>query len=286
MKCSFGLKDALLTTYPVVFSLGTFDGVHVGHQYLLSQGRQLANELGCLFAVLTFSTFPKQLLSPQEPPLYLTSHEHKRQLLASAGVDILIEIPSTPELMAMEADVFLNTVERMVHVDAWVGGKDLSFGRNREGCCVFLERHAAACGMKTLFFDRLALGGTSISSSRIRSYIRNGDVAQAQLLLGRSYSFLAPCRHVKNEGSASFPASYLVDASSLCLPPQGQYEALARFDTGGGTYPALLSIQCTNLSSTCEVVVLDDGHSSGKFVEVTPTSFSSTSFSTAFQGVR
>ena len=282
MKHYCGLMNSRLTAAPVVFSLGTFDGVHIGHQYLLSQGRQLANDRGSLFAVLIFSTFPKQLLSPNEFPLYLTSPEHKRQLLADAGVDILIEVPFTSELMAMGADAFLDTVEGMLHLDAWVGGKDLSFGRNREGCCAFLERRAAASGMKTLFFDRLVLEGTSISSSRIRSCVRCGDVAQAQLLLGRSYSFIAPCHHVKKEGAASSPASYLVDASSLCLPPQGKYEAMARFEKGGGTHPALLSIQCNDLSSKCEVVVLDDGHRSGKFVEVIPTLSLSTSFSTTF----
>jgi riboflavin kinase/FMN adenylyltransferase len=274
MKCQHGLIGERITDFPVVFSLGAFDGVHIGHQHLLSLGRRLASDHGCLFAVLTFSTLPRQLLLPHEHPSYLTSPFHKRRLLESAGVDLLIEIPFSEELMAMQAMPFLKKIEEMVYIDTWIGGKDLHFGQNQEGGCSCIERRAQETGMKTLFFDRVGASEENVSSTRIRSLVMSGALSQSQCLLGRPYSLMVPAIPSKIFHGPSQFFSFHIDASLLCLPPDGVYAAMAKFEEGGDSYDCLLSIHNDDLSSSsCEAVVNAASIPTAEFLEVTPTIF-------------
>ena len=207
MKYHQGLCDTPLLSTPSVFILGTFDGLHLGHQYLLKQGRLLANGLGLPLSVMTFS---------YKDSCLITSH-HKCRLFESLSVDLLIDVPFTKTLKNISANAFVSTLQKMIPVHTWVGGTDLRFGKDREGSCSFLAKRS---DMKTYFVERLSLEGDIVSSTRIRRLVAAGELSQASSLLGRPYSIVAPSIPYLSNRSG-----YALDVSHLCLPPAGEYEA-------------------------------------------------------------
>ena len=204
MKYHHGLSDTPVTSLPSVFLLGGFDGLHCGHQYLLRKSRGLANDLGAPLVVMAFSI---------EGASHLITSHHKRRLFERFPVDILIEVPLTPSLKNMSAEAFVEALQRMVPIHTWVGGVDLRFGKGREGSCDFLSKRT---GMKTLFLERLCLGGEEVSSTKVRQLVAAGEIARAGLFLGRPYSLMALATPFGQ-------GRYRLDLSDLCLPPAGEY---------------------------------------------------------------
>lgn len=265
MKIQEGLTNSRLADTPVIFSLGSFDGVHIGHQYLLSFGQKLAKSASLPLAVLTFSALPPYQMNPKEQKPLLTSPMHKRSLLEKAGVDILIEVPFTNELMERSATEFLRTLETMMTIDTWIGGPDLRFGKGRGGDWAFLATMAEKTKMKSLFFDRkICIFGKTVSSTCIRTLIQSGAFSDAKALLGRSYSFMAPCLlHESN--------LFHLDVSSYCLPPDGEYEARVRFDGMGEASDALLILRHEGAHAVfCGVDVCEPVPQLVRFLELTP----------------
>ena len=202
MKYLQGLPQDGVTSGPTVFILGTFDGLHLGHQYLLNEGRSLARAPDLSLVVMALS---------KEPSL-ITSH-HKRRLFESLDVDFLIDVTFSENLKNLSAETFVTMVQHMAPVHTWVGGTDLGFGKDREGSCAML---AARTDMNTHFVERLMFGGEVVSSSRIRRLVAAGDLSSASTLLGRPYSLVAPTTPL-------YSNAYALDVSSLCLPPAGDY---------------------------------------------------------------
>lgn len=252
-----------ITDRPVVFSLGSFDGVHRGHQHLLSQGRQIADERGALFAVLSFSSPPRSLFHPNMPLLLLASTSHRHRLLEAMGVDIFIEVPFSKELREMSATHFLENLSRMMCLHTWVGGRDLHFGYHGEGTWHFLEQYAAQSGIRTVFIDRINVDGQQISSSRIRSLVLSGAFTGAATLLGRPFSIFAkafPSRSHRRR----------VTTTNLCLPPVGRYAAKVRRDNSSSWTDSVLFVpQANGVADFCEVAVNEDIER-GEFLEVIP----------------
>ena len=226
--------DKALSLSPAIFSLGFFDGLHLGHQHLLQRGRGLADSLGLPLAVMAFSS--------SEEPALVTSY-HKRQLFERASVDILIEVPLTKNFKELSAKNFIEKLLRVVPIHTWVAGTDLRFGKDREGSCEFLAERK---DMQTLFIDRLQLDGEGVSSTKVRQLVLAGDLSQASVFLSRPYSFMAPAS----------PCGEF-EISHLCLPPRGDYAASVN------GRPATLRI-----GQTC--YILSDGPAfSSDIVEVT-----------------
>ena len=206
MRCYQGLCDSALTSTLSVFVLGFFDGLHLGHQYLLQRGRQLADSLDLPLVVMAFSS--------DEWPCLITGC-HKRKLFERSSVDMLIDVPLTADIKELSAEAFVKKLLQMFSVHTWVGGTDLRFGKGREGSCAFL---ASRSDMKTLFVERLQLGGEVVSSTKIRQLVAAGELARASFFLGRPYSFLAPA-------TPCGPNTHTFEISHLCLPPAGEYAA-------------------------------------------------------------
>jgi cytidyltransferase-like protein len=226
MKYHQGLPQDRVTSTPSVFILGSFDGLHLGHQYLLNEGRSLASALDLPLVVMALS---------KEPSL-ITPH-HKRRLFESLDVDLLIDVPFSDTLKSLSAETFVTIVQQMASVHTWVGGTDLGFGRDREGSCATL---AARTDMNTHFVERLCIGGEVVSSSRIRRLVAAGDLSLASALLGRPYSFVA-------SATPLHPNAYALDLSGLCLPPAGEYAVTVKCPQ---PVPGVLRIE-----KTCVVTV-------------------------------
>lgn len=258
-----GLTTVRLANTPVIFALGSFDGVHLGHQYLLSNGRRIADERQALFTVFTFSSLPRNHVVADDAALFLTTPYHKRLLLSQAGVDMLIEVPFSEELRSLSAKKFLQVVHQMVLIDTWLGGSDLRFGRNGEGNCAVVEAWAEQIGAKTAFLDRIGMTHETISSSRIRRAIASGDLSLASTLLGRSYSFFAS-RIDLPEGQETTVA---LDAAQLCLPPDGLYQV--GVEAGQRSCEAVLRL-CRSTASLMDFSIDANLLLEGKVFEIVP----------------
>jgi FAD synthase len=128
--------------------------------------------------------------------------------------------------------------------------------------------------MKVVFFERLTASEENVSSTRIRSLVLSGALSQAHALLGRPYSFLAPCTPSKVVHRACSLSAFYVDDSLLCLPPEGDYEATVCLGESRSSYEAILHIYRNELSSrVCEVVVNAEAVPAVDFLEVIPRRF-------------
>jgi riboflavin kinase/FMN adenylyltransferase len=169
-----------------VVSIGNFDGVHRGHVLLVECLRDLASERSGPAVALTFDPHPVSLLRPDQTPVPLTAIERRSDLLHEHGVNEVVVIKTTLELLRLTADEFFDRViRRSLAARALVEGPNFGFGRDRSGTITTLNRLCAGCDIRLEVVDPLVLDGQVVSSSRIRQCLSTGQVELAARLLGR-----------------------------------------------------------------------------------------------------
>jgi len=187
MRLIHALEDAQLTEESVV-TIGSFDGVHRGHQSLIAGVREAALQANRAAVVMTFFPHPSVVLGRAQP-FYLTSPEEKLVQINQAGADLLIEWPFTPETARMRAAEFVDQLVARLHMrELWIG-HDFALGYQREGNAEFLTRLGETHGFTVKSVEPITHDGEVISSSGIRAALKRGDVAHAARLLGRSFRF-------------------------------------------------------------------------------------------------
>ncbi len=185
MRLIHHFEEAQLSEDSVV-TIGSFDGVHRGHQALIKRVRAAALNAQRASVVITFFPHPSVVLGRAQP-YYLTAPEEKLVQLNHTGVDLLIELPFTPETAQIRAADFVDQLLRHLHLrELWIG-HDFALGHKREGNAEFLTKLGQARGFAVHAVDPLTNDGEIISSSNIRTALREGDVAHAAKLLGRPF---------------------------------------------------------------------------------------------------
>jgi riboflavin kinase/FMN adenylyltransferase len=169
--------------------LGAFDGVHRGHQMVLSRLQEKGRELGLPTVVICFEPLPREFFAPTRAPSRLMSFREKFDALRDFGIDRLLRIPFDAPLSEMDAVDFV----RQVFGDGLgakfvVLGDDQRFGRNRQGDFELMHRLGADFGFAVEAIDSVAIEGQRASSTRIRAALEQGDFELAAELLGRPYS--------------------------------------------------------------------------------------------------
>jgi len=219
----YTLDQLSLLKTPVVFLLGVFDGVHIGHQYLLSFARALSRTKGIPTAALAFTSSPRAIMGGNVGQSVLTTPTHKRELLETLGLSILIEAPFSPEIQAMSAERFLQLLESRCHIDTWVVGSDVGFGRGRSGNRVFLEGSVALREQSALFIERLSLEGENVSSTSVRKALFEGNIEKVSQLLARPYTFRSS---IMNFEQTPYGYAFLhLERLNMCLPKEGIWKA-------------------------------------------------------------
>lgn len=175
----------------LVATIGFFDGVHLGHRFLIEQVKQKAREQNRRSAVITFRIHPRKVLHADFQPLLLNTFDEKIALLAATGIDYCIVLDFTVEMSELSAFQFLHEMlfERFAVRTLFVG-HDHRFGHNRSEEFDDYRRYGKEIGMEILQVERFALPEYShISSSEIRNSLLTGDVAKATTLLDYRYCF-------------------------------------------------------------------------------------------------
>ena len=212
-------------------TIGTFDGVHLGHRRIIEATVQKAKECGGRSVIISFDPHPQHVLRPESPLALLTRTDEKAALLAEMGPDALLVLPFDRELAALSPEEFVERVlvERL-GVCHLVVGFDHAFGRGREGHHDNLARLGQRYGFDVTVIPPVTVGDAPVSSTRIRRALAQGRVDEARRLLGRPFGLTA--RIVRGEGlgrKMGFPTANLgLDASQLSLLADGVYAVRAR----------------------------------------------------------
>lgn len=228
-----------------VVTIGAYDGLHVGHRALIADVCRLARERRCDSAVVTFDRHPASIVRPESAPLLLTDLDQKLELLASTGVDRTVVIPFDRDRASEPAEAFVQDVlVGCLHARAVVVGHDFHFGHSRRGNVGLLMRMGASLGFDVLGIRLVGEGGDDeiVSSTRIRSLLREGDVAAAARLLGRAHEVRGVVTAGDRRGrELGFPTANLIVPEEICLPADGIYAGwYVRGD--GSEHPAAINL--------------------------------------------
>lgn len=213
----------------IIYALGFFDGVHLGHQALLAACRELAEQNGCQSGAVTFASHPDTLVSGNAPALLNTS-EDRRLLLTAYGVDAVLELTFNEKLMTTPWSAFLTWLIDQ-GAAGFVCGEDFRFGAKGEGSA---EKLAAFCEEQKLPYivvKEQVVDGEKISSTRIRALLEQGNVEQANRLLGHFHFFTGRVVTGQQLGrTIGFPTANLAFPEGLLIPKFGVYACQVSID--------------------------------------------------------
>ena len=189
MNVYYGIQEFKPLTNAVVTS-GTFDGVHLGHQKILNRLKEVAQETGGESVVITFYPHPRAVVSTDNQKVsLLTTIEEKIELLETTGIDHLLIIPFTREFSELSSEEFIQKILiETIGTKTLVIGYDHRFGRNREGSFEYLKTHAEKYGFVIEEIARQDIDHLTVSSTRIRQALVEGNIPTANHFLGRDYA--------------------------------------------------------------------------------------------------
>lgn len=222
-----------------IFALGFFDGVHLGHQALLTACRQLAEKTGCRAGVVTFLGHPDALVSGAAPRLINTPHD-RRRLICRYGVDNFIELPFDRALMEMPwQDFFALLLQK--GAAGLVCGSDFRFGHKGEGNADLLRTACEGAGIPCAVVPQQMLEGVRISSTHIRSLLENGQMEDAVRFLGHPHILSGEVVSGRRIGrTIGIPTANIRIPEGVAVPKLGVYACKCRI--GGKTYAAVTNI--------------------------------------------
>lgn len=245
MQVARSLAD--VSPAPSVLTIGTFDGVHRGHQRLIGLVVQRARERGGRAVVVTFDPHPRAVLAPDSAPPRITTVEDEAAVMATLGVDLLVIYPFTRETANTSAHDFMAMVARAIQpVEVWVGD-DFAFGKGREGTIDVLRVLGNEFGFTTNVLTRVHLhdlpGDEMIGSTNIRNHLLAGEVDAAAELLGRPYVLHGPVVRGAGRGrQIGFPTANVQVAPGVVVPKDGIYATWVTIEDDPTRYPAMTYI--------------------------------------------
>ena len=235
MRVLHRIEDIEIPLENTAVTIGNFDGVHIGHQALLHTVVEKATAINGTSVALTFDPHPMRVLKDNDHPPLITLSEQKTELIARAGIDVLITIPFTMEFATITARSFIeDLLVGLIGMKAMVVGNDYTFGRNREGTIEMLHQWAPDLNYEVLVVDWIqAANGRAqrISSTRVRELVMDGLMDEAKKLLGRYYQIRGVVATGRNRGGRllGFPTANINLQDELC-PKKGIYAVTVEYD--------------------------------------------------------
>jgi riboflavin kinase / FMN adenylyltransferase len=231
MKHIYGLAKADLQQ-PSMVTIGVFDGVHRGHQYLIQRLVDEAHQAGRLAVVLTFFPHPDVVLRGLTGRYYLTTPEQRAEQLLTLGIDYVVTHPFNDEIRQIRAADFVDQLIEHLKLDALWVGSDFAMGYKREGNVDFLRQQGEAKGFAMQVIDLMTNDGETLSSTAIREAIQSGAVEQANKWLGRGYEVVGEVVHGEKRGrQIGFPTANIGVWDEQVIPANGIYAGWATLGT-------------------------------------------------------
>src|SRR5438045_5128766 len=226
---------------PLFVAIGAFDGVHLGHQAVISTSARHAHSQDGTPVVVTFDPHPAKVLRPENAPHLITSTPHKIALIRSLGVAHLLIIPFDKNFAQTEAEDFVAQLSHNAKpLREICVGHEWSFGKNRTGNLALLHKLGGLHQFNVVGIPPVKVNGAVVSSTAIRARIERGDFAGAATMLGRDYTILGTVREGSKLGQQlGFPTANL-SAHSEQFPPNGVYFVEARL--GGALYRGVANL--------------------------------------------
>jgi riboflavin kinase/FMN adenylyltransferase len=214
-----------------LITIGVFDGVHLGHKYLIHQLKELARQQDLRSVIITFHKHPQEILAPHSQPPFLTDSTEKADLLKKEGADAVIVLTFTKKLSQMSAREFLNLLKTKLRMKGLVIGPDFALGRSNEGDIPTLHKLGSQMGFSLTVIPPIVNNGDVISSTSIRNALAKGDMEKVQRLMGRPFSLHGKVIHGKGRGTGlGFPTVNLDVLPGQAVPGDGVYASLAYVD--------------------------------------------------------
>lgn len=237
-----GLEAIPPAPAPSAVSIGVFDGVHLGHQALLTRTISVARGSGLRAVAVTFDPHPAKVVRPEAAPAMLATLDRRLELLAGLGLDAVAVVRFDSAFSQLTPEEFFASVlQQRLGAQAVVQGENFRFGHRGAGDLDTLRRLGAPTGLVVEALGLAEQDGAPVSSTRIRDLIAAGDVDGAAALLGRPHR--VPGRVVTGEGRGrdlGFPTANLEPPLGLAVPADGVYAGWCVAE--GSRWPAAISI--------------------------------------------
>lgn len=240
-------------------ALGTFDGVHAGHQRIIRQAVDLARDSQATSVVFTFSNHPLSVIAPDRCPPLIVSQEYKSRLIAGLGVDVLLSIPFTADFLRLTPGQFIGLLVESLRPVFLVVGDNYNFGHRGAGNADTLREAGRDLGFAVIIPPTVVVDGQPVSSTLIRQHILAGRVEEAARLLGRPFRLSGLVVAGDGRGrTLGFPTANLEATEGQVIPADGVYAVLVEVD--GRQYQGVANIGTNptfnGLSHRTEVHVL------------------------------
>jgi riboflavin kinase/FMN adenylyltransferase len=226
---------------PIFLAIGVFDGVHLGHQAVISTSAEHARTANGTAVVVTFDPHPEKILRPHAAPHLLTATSHKIALIRDLGVQHLLVVRFNTQFAATEPEEFVHQlVNDSKPLREICVGHEWSFGKNRRGNLELLKKLGARFDFNVIGIPPVKVNDELVSSTTIRKAVETGDLPKAAQMLGREYTVLGTVVSGDNRGKKiGFPTANL-SAHNEQFPPNGVYFAEAKLE--GVIYPGVVNL--------------------------------------------
>jgi riboflavin kinase/FMN adenylyltransferase len=235
LACFSSKRESILT-------IGVFDGVHLGHRYLISSLVDQSRHTGRQSGVLTFRNHPRSILDPNFKPSYITTLSQRIDLIKQLGVDFVIPVSFNSQLSTLQAREFAFKLTSILNLKEMIFGPDFAMGHQREGNSKILSTIGDELGFNIMVIDPLTDNqGSAIKSTTIRQAIFDGNVMDAGKLLGRNFNINGEV--IKGFGRGEpmgFPTANIKSAPETIIPGDGIYATWATVE--GQRYMSATSI--------------------------------------------
>lgn len=260
-----GLEDIPEDWGRSVVTIGSYDGVHRGHQLILRHAVERARELGIPSVAVTFDPHPSEVVRPGTHPPLLAPHHRRAELMAELGVDAVLILPFTMEFSRLSpADFVVKVLVDKLHAKAVVEGPNFRFGHKAAGNVMFLAEQGKTYDFEVevvdLFVSGAAGGGEPFSSTLTRRLIREGDVEGAREILGRQHRVEGVVvRGAQRGRELGFPTANVETLPHTAIPADGVYAGWLHVE--GEAMPAAISVgtnpQFDGTERTVEAYAID-----------------------------
>lgn len=256
----------------IVIALGTFDGVHIGHQSILQRARELAADINGVSMAFTFQNHPLSVIFPERAPKRIRDTDAKEAIIEKLGVDILMNVPFTENFAAISATGFLKLLQENFAPAYVVVGANYTFGFQGKGDSDFLQKMGEAYGFVSRIGGSVLRDGEMVSSTRIRSLIAAGDLSHVNEYLQWPLDYAGIVAYGEQRGrTLGFPTANIALDDAYALLPNGVYAVRVHF--GDALYMGVANIGSNptfeEVKRRLEVHIMQfDGNLYGKKIRV------------------